>query len=84
MQLLEELETHGPLRLRALHIEADLRKPGAPQLNLVQRYLDHAREHGREVEEGFTAALTEFLASAAERSLCDSDFYERIADTEEF
>lgn len=60
-------------------IEEAYREPGTPQRNIVQEYLDTIRATGdRELEEGFTALLTEYLASAVAGGLPDSNLYERM------
>lgn len=41
------------------------RAPGTPQQNLVLQFTKLSREGGADVEAGFTAALTDYVAGAA-------------------
>ena len=64
-QMLMDIESSDDSEFDRFTIEGEYREPGKPQVNIVQEYIDRIRAAGnREVEEGFTKVLTDFLACA--------------------
>lgn len=64
-------------------IREDERPAGTPQSNVVLRHLAAVRAADcRELEAGFGAVLTDFLASALNGAVPDATFYEDLIEDE--
>lgn len=62
-------------------INAEYRDEGKPQDNTVLRYLAVLREaNSRELEAGFAAVLTDFVACCLDGSVPDAAYYERFIE----
>lgn len=57
-------------------LDAEFRKPGKPQTNIVLTYLKAAAGNDQR-EAGFAAVLSDYLSSVAEGAVPDWDFYEK-------
>jgi hypothetical protein len=61
VQMLKEIESHNLEDI--YHLEAEYRPADTQQQNILLQYLDAARAQGRDVEAGFAAVLTDFVAA---------------------
>ena len=79
VQMLRELEEHD-LDYSPYSLDSSEREQGRPQVNIVMKYLDALRDGSRNVEAGFAAVLSDFLAAAGEGGIRDAAWYdERLA-----
>lgn len=76
-QLLLQLEVVEPGREYAPYsLNPRERSPGQPQHDVVGQFLRAARSAGDEVERGFTAVLSDYVACCCEGSIPDAATYE--------
>ena len=74
VQMLDQLQ-HNPDIADQCSLEEEYRSSGGEQKNIVLEYLDAARGGGREVERGFAAVMTDFVAACRGGCVPDTKNY---------